>query len=108
MRMALVSTELRVLSTEHWGKSHQILTADLRRWTPKEIPLRILPQRRPSIGLGTLSLSKGRGRRELTFCLSEDDDKQKTFLKLELKVFAQSSSPDWAKGISSAYSVSLR
>ncbi len=32
----------------------------------------------------------------------------KTFFKLGLEVFAHSSSPDWAKGISSAYSASLR
>jgi len=46
------------------AKRQKLLTADLRRWTQKEIPLRILPQRRS-------------GRRELNFCLSGDDDKQK-------------------------------
>ncbi len=63
-------------------QNSQKLTADSRRFTQmaqKEFPLRISPQRRPSTGLGTLSLSKGKGRRELIFCLSGDDDKQKPF-----------------------------
>jgi len=47
-------------------KRQRLLTADLRRWTQEEIPLGILPQRR-------------RGRRELNFCLSGDDDKQKHY-----------------------------
>jgi len=59
--IALFSTELRVLSTEHWGKSYKILTADTRLYSQNKI---FLPQRR-------------RGRRELIFCLSGDDDKQK-------------------------------
>jgi hypothetical protein len=48
------------------------LTADPLRFTQKEILLRISPQRRKE-------------RRELNFCLSGDDDKQK-----------HSSSEDWA------------
>jgi len=89
----------------------QLLTADLRRGTPKEIPLRILPQRRPSTGLGTLSLwfewphhpepadgSKGRGRRELTFCLSGDDDKQKHSSNYSRKVLPNRRLPIGQKG----------
>ncbi len=41
------------------------------------------------------------------FCLSGDDDKQKIAL-LKTVSFAQSSSPDWAKILTSAYSASLR
>ncbi len=122
------------------------LTADTRRLTPTKM---FSPQRRPSTGLGTLSLSKGRGRRELIFCLSGDDDKQKhvsiaddnriktlkwrlncNFWQINAKdgsrrdanhantiktvrlqkarCFAQSSSPDWAKILTSAYSAPLR
>jgi len=69
--------QLAVSCRQQCAERQKLLALDLRRWTETEILLRILPQRRPSTGLGTLSLSKGRGRREFNFCLSGDDDKQK-------------------------------
>jgi len=53
-------------------------------------------------------LVEGQRAQRIRFLFVGKRRQTKTFLKLELKVFAQSSSPDWAKGITSAYSASLR
>ncbi len=53
-------------------------------------------------------LVEGQRAQRINFLFVGRRRQTKTFFKLELEVFAQSSSPDWAKGISSAYSASLR
>ncbi len=86
--IALFSTELRVLSTEHWGKSHKIFTADFRRLAQtrdkqsaghKEQSVKIYyPQTHAYIRrIRSFYRRDAEGAENFIFCLSGDNDKQK-------------------------------